>query len=126
MTKTATLSPPATADAQQLLDTIHECLLAKKGRDIVTLDVRGRSAVTDFFVIASGTSAPHLKALSQEVQQKMKAADHQAYRRSDDHEGGWMVIDYIDVVVHIFEPEAREYYGIEELWAEAPRFVVED
>jgi ribosome-associated protein len=122
MTKTLTLSPPASAATQELLSLIHESLLEKKARDIVCVDVRGRSAVTDFYVIATGTSAPHLKALSQEIQQHMKSSGHHCYRRSDDHEGGWMVLDYIDVVVHLFERESREYYGIEELWEDAPRF----
>ena len=126
MTKTDTLSPPISAEIQQRLDLIHDCLLDKKAIDVLTIDVRGQSTVTDFYVIATGGSAPHLKALSQEIQQKMKAAGHHAYRRSDDHEAGWMVIDYIDIVIHLFEREAREYYGIEELWADAPRIHVSD
>ena len=98
---------------------ICEALEEKKGMDMSVLDLRELAGVTDYFVIVSGTSAPHLKALSQGVQKALKAQGVQAYKRSDDHEAGWMVLDYVDVVVHIFDQESREYYGLEEIWADA-------
>lgn len=85
------------------------------GRDIRVLDVRGISTVTDYCVIASGTSSPHLKALTTEVQHQMKQRGVPA-RRSGLPESGWVVVDCLDAVIHIFAPEARAYYAIENLW----------
>jgi len=93
----------------------------KKGEDIVLIDVRGLTSVTDYFLFVSGTSAPHLRALFGDVQKELKKAGVQCYRRAGAPASGWMTIDYIDVVIHIFTPETRRYYAIEELWAEAPR-----
>ena len=83
------------------------------------LDVREISNLTDYCVIATGTSAPHLKALMSEVQHRVKQLGLTA-RRSGLPESGWVVVDCFDAVVHIFAPEAREYYAIEKLWKGAP------
>ena len=82
------------------------------------LDVRGISNITDYYVIASGTSAPHLKALVTEVTHRLKRLGMPA-RRSGLPESGWVVVDGLDAVIHIFAPEARAYYAIESLWKEA-------
>ena len=82
--------------------------------------MRGVSEITDYVVIACGSSPPHLKALFEEVLHALKARKVRCYRRSGVPEGGWLVIDYIDAVIHIFSPESRRYYAIEELWAKAP------
>ena len=79
------------------------------------LDVRGITNLTDYCVVASGTSAPHLKALTTEVQHAMKQHGVPA-RRSGLPESGWVVVDCLDAVIHIFAPEARAYYAIEGLW----------
>lgn len=100
-----------------------KALEERLGRDIRVLDVRGVSNLTDYCVIATGTSAPHLKALTTEVQHNMKQRGFFA-RRSGLPESGWVVVDCIDAVIHIFAPEARSYYAIETLWkgaAEVPR-----
>ena len=87
-----------------------------KAQDVKTYDVRGISGFTDFFVVATGAAAPHLKALVAETQAVMKKAGVSSYRTSGDPESGWIVVDYIDVVVHVFSPEARAYYALEKLW----------
>jgi ribosome-associated protein len=92
-----------------------------KGRDIVILDLEKLSSVADYFVIVSGTGQPHLRALQESVHAKLKEQGIMSYRRSADSEGSWMCLDYVDVVVHIMSEEAREYYNLEGLWAEAPR-----
>ena len=89
------------------------------GKEIRVLDVRSDSAITDYCVVASGTSAPHLKALVAEVQHRMKAQGVNA-RRSGLPESGWVVVDCLDAVIHIFAPEARAYYQIENLWKGSP------
>ena len=80
-----------------------------KGVDVKAYDVRKISGLTDYCVVATGAAAPHLKAL-------VKALPKKAYRVSGDPESGWIVADYIDVVVHVFSPEARAYYALEKLW----------
>ena len=80
-----------------------------KAEDVKVYDVRGKSGLTDFFVVATGTAAPHLKAL-------VKALPKKAFRTSGDPDSGWIVADYIDVVVHVFSREARAYYALEKLW----------
>lgn len=79
-------------------------------------DVRGRSTLTDFVVVASGTSTPHLKSLAGTLQRELKKAGERALRVSGDSESAWIVLDLYDVIVHLFLPEAREYYAIESLW----------
>jgi ribosome-associated protein len=92
-----------------------------KGREIVILDLQALSNVTDYFVIVSGASQPHLRALQDGVHAALKGAGVTCYRRSSDPEGAWMCLDYVDVVVHIMSEEARAYYTLDELWGEAPR-----
>ena len=89
---------------------IVQALEDAKGQDIRVYDVRGTSGLTDYFVVATGAAAPHLKAL-------VKALPKKAYRVSGDPESGWIVADYVDVIVHVFSPEARAYYALEKLWA---------
>lgn len=89
------------------------------GKDIRVFDVRGVSTITDYCVVASGTSSPHLKALFSEVQHHMKQMGIPA-RHSGLPESGWVVVDCLDAVIHIFVPEARVYYQIESLWKSVP------
>ena len=105
----------------ELARKVRAAIEDKKGEDIVLLDVRGLSSVTDYFLFVSGTSGPHLKAISGDVQKVLKEDGIHCYRRAGDPDSGWMTLDYVDVVIHIFTPEMRRYYAIEELWAEAPR-----
>jgi ribosome-associated protein len=92
---------------------------AKQAKDIRIFDVRGLSSVTDYTVVATGTSGPHLKALISETQRRMKDLGVTSYRTSGDPDSGWVVVDYVHAVVHVFSSEARAYYAIEELWATA-------
>lgn len=102
--------------AEEQAKAVASALEDRKGEDVRIYDVRGRSQLADFFVVATGAAAPHLKALVAETQAEMKAAGVQSYRTSGDPESGWIVVDYVDVVVHVFSPEARAYYALEKLW----------
>jgi ribosome-associated protein len=82
--------------------------------------VRGRSSVTDFYVVATGNSSPHLKALYNGVDTALKHEGSPSYRKSGDPEGGWVVLDYLDVIVHVLTRQAREYYALEALWQKKP------
>jgi ribosome-associated protein len=104
---------------EEQVGAVVAALADKKAVDVRTYDVRGVSGICDAFVVASGTAAPHLKGLVAGVQDAMRRAGMQAYRKSGDPESGWIVVDYVDVVVHVFSPEARQYYALEKLWETA-------
>jgi ribosome-associated protein len=108
-------------ESLELVGRIREALLSKKGMDLVVVDVRGLSPITDYVVIVTGSTAPQLKALSGAVVKDLKEAGEQPCRRSGEPDDGWVVLDCFDVVIHMFEKSLREYYAIEELWADAPR-----
>ena len=99
----------------------REALLSKKGTDILIVDVRETSTVTDYFVLATGATAPQLKAMVNAVVSELRQEGMMCHRRSGVPDDGWMVLDYFDVVIHVFQTEVRAYYAIEELWAAAPR-----
>jgi ribosome-associated protein len=108
--------------AERLAKLCAEKASDKKAEDIVALDVRGLSGITDFFVICSGTSEPHLKAIASEIRDRLKEEEGVGPNGVDGYPmSQWMVIDYGDVVVHIFHPHKRTYYAIEDLWSDAPR-----
>lgn len=109
------------SDFTALARTARAALDAKKGLDPVVLDVRGLSSVTDFYIIVSGTSTPHLKALESEVVRALKAEGVMRQRSSGAPESGWLVLDYFGLVVHVFTSELRAYYALEKLWGDAPR-----
>ncbi len=84
------------------------------------MDVRGASSITDFHILATGTSSPHLRALSSELRQQLKEHKVTGYRGSGTPDSGWFVSDCVDVIVHIFSPEARAYYDLDGLWKTKP------
>ncbi|MFH0907897.1 MAG: ribosome silencing factor [bacterium] len=100
---------------------VRAALEAKKGEDIAILDVQSLSNVTDYYVIATGNNGPHLKALAAEVEHVMEAEGRRCFRRAGAAESQWIVVDYIDFVVHIFSHDTREFYGLERLWNDAVR-----
>lgn len=106
-------------NSEQMALEAAKALYQKKADDIRIFDVRGVSGVTEFYVVATGTSAPHLKALIAETQHRMKEANIASYRTSGESSSGWVIVDYVTAVVHVFSPEARAYYNIERLWAKA-------
>ena len=98
------------------IDAIRKALEDKKAEGVAVYDVRGRSSITDTAVVASATSAPHLRALSVAVQRAVREACGEGARISGDAESAWIVLDYFDAMVHLFLPDARDYYDIEALW----------
>ena len=123
--KTAALKTPAAPPPKPvlppLLQRILDILADKKAESVVVLDMRKLSSVTDFYVIASGTSGPQLRAMSDDLAFRLKKEGRPVHRRAGSPESQWMVLDYLDVIVHVMSPEARAYYAIEELWNDAPR-----
>ncbi len=108
-------------DGLKVAKTAYSVLDEKKGEDIVLLDVRGMSPISDYILIATGNSEPHVKALYASVQREMKNVGLHCHRKSGVATGGWMILDYFDIIIHIFSTESREYYTLEEIWSEAPK-----
>ncbi|HZR15782.1 MAG TPA: ribosome silencing factor [Verrucomicrobiae bacterium] len=94
----------------------------RKAEDIAILDVRDLSSVTDYFVLASGTSEPHLRAIVDELTEKLRD-EHGLRPRAVDgtFQAAWVVLDFFDVIVHVMRQDVRERYDLETLWGDAPR-----
>ncbi|PYK37077.1 MAG: ribosome silencing factor [Verrucomicrobia bacterium] len=108
--------------AENLAKICAELASNKKAENIVILDLRGISTFTDFFVICSATSEPQLKAIASEIETRLK--DEQAVRpvAIDGFPASqWIVLDYLQVVVHVFHQDKRAFYRLEDLWGDAPR-----
>lgn len=106
-------------DTQTKIQEARKALEAKKGEDIKVLDVRGLSGITDYYVIATGNSAPHLKALLGEVEKVLGEQGVRCHRRAGTAESQWMVSDFMDLVVHVLSREQRQRYALEQLWKDA-------
>jgi ribosome-associated protein len=93
---------------------------SKQARHVVVLDVRDLIVITDYFVIASGTSDRQVRTIAEEIERAVKAQGLRPLRREGQREGRWVLLDFVDFVAHVFQDEDREYYGLERLWADAP------
>jgi len=109
-------------DSRKLALLCRELADNKKAEDIVILDVRELSSVTDYFVITSGTSEPHLRAIVDEISDKLREDQHIRPNAIDGtFQTAWVVLDYFDVIVHIMRQDVRDRYDLETLWGDAPR-----
>jgi ribosome-associated protein len=119
---TATFIRRIEITSEKLATTCAELASNKKAEDIVILDLRGISTFTDFFVICSATSEPHLKAIAGEIEMRLKE-DHRISAAAVDGfpASQWIVLDYLQVVVHVFHRDKREFYSLENLWGDAPQ-----
>ena len=109
-------------DSKKLALICRELADDKKAENIVVLDVKKVSSITDYFVIASGSSEPHLRAISDEVIDKLRDDYNLRPRAIDGNlQAAWLVLDYFDVIVHIMRSDVRERYDLESLWGDAPR-----
>jgi ribosome-associated protein len=100
--------------------------LGKKAEDPVILDVRKHCSFTDFFVIVSGRSTRHVQGLAESIEAELRSKRLSTARTEGLHEGTWVLLDYNDVVVHIFYSETRKFYDIEGLWHDAPRISLDN
>ncbi|WP_457601333.1 ribosome silencing factor [Hydrogenivirga sp.] len=106
------------------LRRIKELLENKKAENIVVLDVSNLTNISDFFVIATANSTVHAKALADYLVEEMEKAGYQVDHVEGTEFGNWILIDLLDVIVHIFTPEWRDHYGIEWIWSEARKVEV--
>ncbi len=93
--------------------------------DIVVLDLRGKSPATDYFVIATGTSDRQMRAVDDEISEAAKKQGQQRFGRAGYEQARWILLDFIDVVIHIFDSEYRDYYDLEMLWGDAEKLMIE-
>ena len=99
-----------------MLKTVRAALEELKAKDVVEIDVRGKSSITDFMVIASGTSTRHVKSIANEVVVFAKKLDIMPLGVEGEREAEWVLVDLGDVVVHVMLPRVREFYALERLW----------
>ncbi len=101
---------------EKVIKIVHKALEDMKAKEIIDLDVRGRSTVTDYMIIASGTSKRHVGSIAEEVIIKVKEAGLQPLGSEGQGVSDWILVDLGDVVVHVMMPDAREFYDLERLW----------
>ena len=100
-----------------LKNIILNTLDSNKALDIITIDLANKSSIADYMIIASGTSSRHIQALSEQVLEKFKASGLKNCKIEGKESGDWKLIDGIDLIVHIFNPEKRKFYELEKMWS---------
>ena len=101
-------------------------VLERKGEDMVILDLRGLSDVCDFFVVASGMADVQVRAIASSVREGLLNVGQKPSGSEGEGPGRWILLDYVDVVVHVLKPEVRDYYQLERLWADARSLVIDE
>ena len=105
-------------DVPEAVRSTCQAIIDKKGLNVVALDVRGVSTMTDYFIIAEGTVPRHVAALAQNVSDVLRKNHVTPSHIEGLSDGEWVVLDYMDFVLHLFTPELRDYYALEEIWKE--------
>jgi ribosome-associated protein len=111
----------ASTQALELARVAAVAAANKKAREIVVLDVSEQLTITDCFVIASAPNERQVQAIVDEVEERLRLAGHKPIRREGAREGRWVLLDFVDVVVHIQHAEERGFYGLDRLWKDCPR-----
>lgn len=110
----------AQLDVPTDLSRAIELAADRKGNDIALLDLRGISNATDYFLLVSGTSDMHVRSIADHIIEELKKEGYRPSHVEGLRTGRWVLVDYIDFVVHVFHPAAREFYQLERLWGDAP------
>ena len=113
-----TKSPRSTAIQSQAEQAARLCL-DNKANDVVLLDLRGVSDMTDFFIVASGTSDTHVRSTAEHVMEEMRKQGARPSHVEGLEQGRWVLLDFVDFVVHVFHPTLRQFYQLERLWGDA-------
>lgn len=108
------------SEVPELIKIVVEQLQDKKAEDLVVLDVSKLVNYTDYLIIATGNSAPHVQTLAGAVEKLLKVPE-QSVKQETDPTSNWLLIDGGNFILHVFQPQARKYYGLEELWEDAER-----
>ncbi|MCW2923251.1 MAG: rsfS [Thermoleophilia bacterium] len=116
-----------TTDTAALARTLATTAIEKLATDVRLLDLRDIVSYTDFFVVCTGSNSRQTKAISEHVVERMRELGHsKPRRRESDVDGSWVLLDYVDVVMHVFTPDARQFYRLESLWGQVPQETIED
>jgi ribosome-associated protein len=110
----------ATDEAISMAGVAARAAAAKLGEDIVVIDVSGQLVITDCFVIASGSNDRQVNAIVDEIEEKMRLAGQKPARREGTREGRWVLLDYVDIVVHVQHRDERDFYALDRLWRDCP------
>jgi ribosome-associated protein len=115
--------PPARPgdDARQFAIDAARAADGSHCQNVVVLDVRGISPVTDFFVLATGTSGRQMRSVAAEIEELGESGNFKPFGHNDNESESWVLTDFVDVVLHIFSPDSRSYYDLDGLWGDAPR-----
>lgn len=125
--KSLSTTNPNQAETNKLTETIGEALLEKQGLDITVLDVRELTSLTDAFVVCHAESDVQIKALADNVaEQTREQLDEKPWQKEGLQERRWVILDYVNVVVHIFKKELRDYYDLERIWGDADITKIEE
>lgn len=103
-------------NVEKLLEVVLSTLEDSKAKDVTVLDVRGKTSMTDFMVVASGTSERHVKSLASHVAEEAKKHDTQPIGVEGEDVGEWVLVDLGEVIVHVMKPQIRDFYQLEKLW----------
>ena len=115
----------STTNALAFAQRAAQVALDNKGQDVVLLDLRGVTDMTDFFLIASGTSDTHVRALAEHIMAELKKEGFPVHHVEGLEKGRWVLLDFVDFVVHLFHPTLRNFYQLARLWADAQEVPVE-
>lgn len=106
------------------LDLALDAITDLKANALVVLDLRGLNDATDYFVIASGTSDAHVRGIADSVLEKLNRRGHRPHHIEGLGAGRWVLLDFVDFVVHLFHPDTRSFYQLERLWSDAPELLI--
>jgi ribosome-associated protein len=110
----------ASAEAIEMARVAARAAASKLAQDVVVIDVSGQLVITDLFVIASASNERQVNAIVDEVEERMRLAGYRPARREGTREGRWVLLDYVDIVVHIQHQDERNFYALDRLWRDCP------
>jgi ribosome-associated protein len=113
-------------DSTDLAGKITDLIFSKKGYDVKILDLRKLTTIADYFIICSADSDTQVKAIADEVDKKLRDEGIKSWHTEGYRSLSWVLIDFVDVVVHVFKKQARDFYNLEKLWGDAPAIEVTD
>ena len=113
-------------ESREFADQITELIFNKKGYDVLIMDLRNLASFTDYFIICSADSEVQVKAVAEKIDKDLREKGIKCWHREGYLGLTWVLLDYVDVVVHIFKKDAREFYSLEKLWGDAPTDKVQD
>lgn len=112
--------------SKELAEKITENIFSKKGYNVKVLDLRELTPIADYFVVCSADSDTQVKAIADEIDKNLKDDGIRSWHKEGYRALNWVLIDYVDVVVHVFKKDVRNFYNLEKLWGDAPTLSVED